>query len=100
MVTLIFISLKEVTNPNLMIKTKLYALKSVDDTTFSLEVENKEEAAISNINSSKNKSQSSTYPTNSNDSLDSNQPEMTNFKSKRKMFEFNYEIRFNSKEIK
>jgi hypothetical protein len=71
----------------------------VDDTTFSLEVENKDEVvAISSVAS--NKSLSNLSVTNSNDSLDSNQSEVTNFKSKRQMFEFNFEIRFTNKEIK
>ncbi len=71
----------------------------MDDTTFSLEVENKDEVvAISSVAS--NKSLSNLSVTNSNDSLDSNQSEVTNFKSKRQMFEFNFEIRFTNKEIK
>jgi hypothetical protein len=74
-----------------LIKTGLYTLRSIDDTTFSLEVKSEVAAATTALHSQST--------SNSNESLDS-QPEVRNFKSKRKMFEFNYEIRFVNKDLK
>ena len=78
-----------------MIKIRYYSIRSIDETTFSLEIEGKSGEATNTSTRSENSGEVSKQQ-----QLDLSQPIISSFKNKLKMFEVNYEIKFTNKESK